>query len=351
MKFPTPKKGPAKQGLYDPSYEHDACGIGAVVHIKGLKSHSIVRQGLEVLVNLDHRGARGAEVCTGDGAGILIQMPHEFFSAVAPEDGITLPEPGAYAVGMVYLSPDDAAARRATKNASQKSSPKKARPFSAGAPCRPITPNSARRRFRLNLLCVNFSSDAATKSRKSRNPTLWFSSANFTSSASAPNTKSSTKTRPAASIFTCPACRLAPSSIKECSRRIRWIPIILTSATSAWFRRLPLVHSRFSTNTFPVVGSLASVSFHHSQRRNQHAARQRQLDARAPGASRHRGFRRRFAEDFPDCGQRFQRFGRVRQRAGISLSRRTPAGARGDDDDSGAVGQARKHERRQARVL
>ncbi len=111
MTFPaTQKPGyPPKQGLYDPSYEHDACGIGAVVHIKGHKSHSIVRQGLEVLVNLDHRGARGAEVCTGDGAGILIQMPHEFFSAALPEDNITLPEFGAYAVGMVYLSPDDEA--------------------------------------------------------------------------------------------------------------------------------------------------------------------------------------------------------------------------------------------------
>ena len=109
MTFPERRKPgyPARQGLYDPSYEHDACGIGAVVHIKGRKSHSIVQQGLEVLVNLDHRGARGCEVCTGDGAGILIQVPHEFFSAALSEEGVTLPEAGAYAVGMVYLTPDD----------------------------------------------------------------------------------------------------------------------------------------------------------------------------------------------------------------------------------------------------
>ena len=105
MTFPVSKKSaPAKQGLYNPKYEHDACGIGAVVHIKGQKSHSIVRQGLEILVNLDHRGARGAETSTGDGAGILIQMPHDFFAKVV--DGFSLPEIGAYAVGFLYLPKD-----------------------------------------------------------------------------------------------------------------------------------------------------------------------------------------------------------------------------------------------------
>ncbi len=107
MTFPTTKKGvPARQGLYDPRHEHDACGIGAVVHIKGAKSHSIVRQGLQILVNLDHRGARGAEVCTGDGAGILLQMPHDFFTSVV--EGFTLPEIGAYGVGFLFLPKDDA---------------------------------------------------------------------------------------------------------------------------------------------------------------------------------------------------------------------------------------------------
>ncbi|HEY0073320.1 MAG TPA: glutamate synthase large subunit, partial [Abditibacteriaceae bacterium] len=110
MTFPQTKPGspvrrtPAKQGLYDPRHEHDACGIGAVVHIKGQKSHSIVRQGLEILVNLDHRGARGAETCTGDGAGILIQMPHDFFASAV--EGFSLPEVGAYGVGFLYLPAD-----------------------------------------------------------------------------------------------------------------------------------------------------------------------------------------------------------------------------------------------------
>ena len=97
---------PAKQGLYDPQREHDACGIGFVVNIKGAKSNEIVRQGLTVLENLDHRGARGAEPNTGDGAGILMQVPHRFLTKVCAECGISLPAPGQYAVGMVFLPPE-----------------------------------------------------------------------------------------------------------------------------------------------------------------------------------------------------------------------------------------------------
>jgi glutamate synthase domain-containing protein 2/glutamate synthase domain-containing protein 1/glutamate synthase domain-containing protein 3 len=97
---------PPKQGLYDPKNEHDACGIGFVVHIKGQKSNKIVTQALEVLCNLDHRGARGSEPETGDGAGILMQIPHRFFQSACEGIGIELPWPGKYGVGMVFLSPD-----------------------------------------------------------------------------------------------------------------------------------------------------------------------------------------------------------------------------------------------------
>src|SRR5439155_1909374 len=100
----TPRTGPpAKQGLYDPQFEHDSCGVGFVVNIKGRKSHEIIRQGLQVLWNLDHRGACGCEANTGDGAGILIQPPHQFLKLVAREARLTLPAPGEYGVGMVFL--------------------------------------------------------------------------------------------------------------------------------------------------------------------------------------------------------------------------------------------------------
>ena len=97
---------PPKQGLYDPQFEHDACGVGFVVNVKGRRSHDIIRQGLTILENLDHRGAVGSEPNTGDGAGILLQMPHEFFRSVCPPLGINLPEPGFYGVAMLFTSPE-----------------------------------------------------------------------------------------------------------------------------------------------------------------------------------------------------------------------------------------------------
>jgi len=98
---------PPRQGLYDPANEHDACGVGFVVNLHGSKSHQIVRQGLEVLENLTHRGACGCDPLTGDGAGILIQTPHDFFAAVAPQAGIKLPGPGDWAVGNLFLPPSE----------------------------------------------------------------------------------------------------------------------------------------------------------------------------------------------------------------------------------------------------
>ena len=94
---------PEKQGLYDPQFEHDACGVGFVCQMKGQRSHEIVEQALTILVNLDHRGACGCEKNTGDGAGILMQVPHTFLRKVA---GVELPEPGQYGVGMIFSSPD-----------------------------------------------------------------------------------------------------------------------------------------------------------------------------------------------------------------------------------------------------
>jgi glutamate synthase (NADPH/NADH) large chain len=97
---------PAPQGLYHPRNEHDACGMGLVASIRGEKSHDIIRKGLEVLINLTHRGAAGCDPETGDGAGILIQIPHVFFARECGELGMQLPEAGAYGVAMVFLPVD-----------------------------------------------------------------------------------------------------------------------------------------------------------------------------------------------------------------------------------------------------
>ena len=103
---------PIQQGLYDPRQEHDACGVGFVAHIKGKQSHDIVSQGLQILENLTHRGAVGADPLAGDGAGILLQIPDAFLRAQCAARGVVLPEIGSYGVGMLFL-PRDAAARAA----------------------------------------------------------------------------------------------------------------------------------------------------------------------------------------------------------------------------------------------
>jgi glutamate synthase (NADPH) large chain len=98
----------AQGGLYQSAHEHDACGVGFVAHIKGQKAHSIVTQGLKILENLDHRGAVGADKLMGDGAGILIQIPDEYYRAEMAEQGVELPPVGEYGVGMIFLPKEHA---------------------------------------------------------------------------------------------------------------------------------------------------------------------------------------------------------------------------------------------------
>src|SRR5947199_1519151 len=109
--FPIPAP-PAAQGLYDPRDERDACGVGFVVDVKGRRSHTVLQKGMEVLINLLHRGACGCEANTGDGAGVLIQTPDAFFRKAV---SFTLPGAGAYGAGLVFL-PRDARDRETIQN-------------------------------------------------------------------------------------------------------------------------------------------------------------------------------------------------------------------------------------------
>ncbi|HLA21661.1 MAG TPA: glutamate synthase subunit alpha, partial [Pseudolabrys sp.] len=104
---PTADPGtPLAQGLYDPALDKDSCGVGFIADIKGRKSHLIVEDGLRILCNLEHRGAVGADPRMGDGAGILVQIPHKFFAKEAKRIGFTLPKPGEYAVGYLFMPTD-----------------------------------------------------------------------------------------------------------------------------------------------------------------------------------------------------------------------------------------------------
>ena len=104
---------PPRSKLYDPQYEHDNCGFGFVANVRGVASHDIVRKGIEILVNLVHRGACGCDPLTGDGAGLLLQIPHAFFAKETAALGFELPEPGRYGVGFAFLPQDDELRRRA----------------------------------------------------------------------------------------------------------------------------------------------------------------------------------------------------------------------------------------------
>jgi glutamate synthase domain-containing protein 2/glutamate synthase domain-containing protein 1/glutamate synthase domain-containing protein 3 len=110
-----PNVEPGPQGLYDPQYEHDACGVGFIADLKNRKSHRLIQDALQILLNLEHRGACGCEANTGDGAGILIQTPHRFFHAEAARLGINLPSPGEYGTGLVFLPRDPQDRQRCEK--------------------------------------------------------------------------------------------------------------------------------------------------------------------------------------------------------------------------------------------
>lgn len=102
---------PSRNGLYEPFYEHDACGVGFVANLSGDATHTIIRQGIQVLENLEHRGACGCDPETGDGAGMLLQLPHALFAREAESLKFSLPKKGEYAAGMMFL-PTDAEDRR-----------------------------------------------------------------------------------------------------------------------------------------------------------------------------------------------------------------------------------------------
>ncbi|MEE9570505.1 MAG: hypothetical protein V3W02_02285, partial [Gammaproteobacteria bacterium] len=117
MKLRTGLRMPAARGLYDPALERDSCGVGFVAQIKGQSSHQIIRDADHLLCRMDHRGARGAEANSGDGAGILTALPHDFLTRIAKDEfGTELPEPGKFAAGVVFL-PTDVAERDRCKAA------------------------------------------------------------------------------------------------------------------------------------------------------------------------------------------------------------------------------------------
>ena len=219
----------AAAGLYDPRFEHDACGVGFVADLSGRGGHDVVARALRVLCNLEHRGAQGGDPGTGDGAGILTQIPDEFFRASC---GFELPEAGAYAAGMAFFSAErhlvtPALARLAAAEGLTILGWREV-PFditACGDGARAVLPDV------LQMFVAG-----------ARASTAWNWSGWRSACASGPNT------RPGC---TSPACPPGPSCTRGCSPRPQLGPFYPDLSDPRYGSALALVHSRFSTNTFP----------------------------------------------------------------------------------------------------
>ena len=325
-----------------PQHEHDACGVGFVVDIKGRKSHAIVSQALQVLINLAHRGACGCEINTGDGAGILVQMPDTFLRKVAPAP---LPPLGEYGVGPglpAAATPSIARALEAAVRA--RSSPKKARRCSAGATCRPTTARSARAPSRSSR-----SSSRSSSARRARRPRR----SERRSARCFERKLYVIRKRVEHAVDQLAIADDARRSFYIVSlscRTLIYKGMLTADQIEPMFPDLTDPDLRVGAGAgppalqhqhVPVVAARAPVPLRRAQRRDQHAHRQHQLDAGPRRAARIEPLRRRPEEDPAGHPRRRQRHGDLRQRARVPGDDRAVAAARDPDDDPRAVAEPR----------
>ena len=202
------------QGLYDPRHEHDSCGVAFVVDVAGRRSHDVVARGRAALCRLDHRGARGAEPNTGDGAGVMIQIPDEFYRAVVDFE---LPPAGSYATGLVFLPTDAGAAARAVTGAGEVRRSSRAPRCSAGATCRSTRRASASPRWR-PCRASGRSSWPRAGSRDRRRPGRRAAGRAGAGAGRCSACASRPSGRPASAAWSCTSrrCPAARSSTREC---------------------------------------------------------------------------------------------------------------------------------------
>ena len=324
------------QGLYARSLEHDACGVGFVANIKGRASHAIVQQALLILHNLDHRGAIGADPLCGDGAGILVQIPDAFYRDELAKQQITLPPPGEYGVGMIFL-PRESASRLACEQELERTVRAEGQvvlgwrdvPVDRDMPMSPLV---REREPVIRQIFIGRGPDVMVPDALERKLYVIRKTASHKIQA--------LKLQHGKEYF-------VPSMS---TRTVVYKGLLLADQVGRYYADLrdprvvsaiALVHQRFSTNTFPVVGTRASVPPDRAQRRDQHRQGQLQLDPRArrrdvlAGAAR--GPRQALSADL----RRTVRHGLLRQRARAAGHERLPARPRDDDDDSRGLGAAR----------
>ncbi|TPW00753.1 MAG: glutamate synthase (ferredoxin), partial [Alphaproteobacteria bacterium] len=330
----------AAHGLYSPAHEHDACGMGFVADIQGRKSHLVIQQAIQALENLSHRGACGCDPLTGDGAGITIQVPDKFLRRVCGERGIALPPAGRYAVGMLFLPRDEARAQRCVDIVERIVAEEgqtllgwREVPVVPGE-CGPLARESLPR---LRHVFVGAAAQVADQEAFERK--LYVVRRRIED--------------------TCMRAGLGgDNNFYVCSlssRTLVYKGLLIAYQFARFFPDLgeadcesaiALVHSRFSTNTFPCWNRAhAPEPLHRAQRGDQHAARQRELDARASTAVPLRHVWQRHRETLAHHRRGRQRLGGLRQRAGTVDVHRAFVAARGDDDDPRGVAAPRDDER------
>ncbi len=336
---------PLRQGLYDPAHEHDSCGVGFVVNLKGVRSHQLVQQALEVLRNLEHRGAVGCDPNSGDGAGILLQIPHDFFRSECGEDLARLPAAGQLRGGDALPAPGRQrppplrAPRRTDRRrtrpevsrlahgADRQQPPRRggALPGAGDPPALRRPAARARRRDRLRAAPLRLppppDQHRARPGDRLRRDLLRLQ-------LLGPGHRLQGDAHPAA----------AP-------------PVLSRSAQPGDQERpgagpLALLHQHL-----PQLDPRPSLPLPRPQRRDQHPARQRQLDGGAPGAADRPAARRRLGEDPAGHRRGGQRLGDVRQLPRVPASLRPQPAPRGDDDGSRAVEPPWPDEPGEARLL
>ena len=302
---------PEAQGLYDPANEHDACGVGFVANMHNSKSHDIVRMGLEILLNLDHRGATGADPKAGDGCGMLVQIPHDFFVAKAKEAGFELPAPGRLRHRRDVPAQGRGRARRHRGDRRRRRSPRRAAPCSAGATCRSIPRGSAR------------ASSRASRRHPPRcsSPRLGRGPGHVRAPAVHPpqgdleqgvRPRGQALRRLLRRVDVVPDDRLQGPAARGTTRRLFQGP----RRPDVHFGARPGAPALLDQHV-PVVAAGPPVPLRRPQRRDQHAARQRQLDGGAPGLGLVRPLRRGHHQALADLLRGPVRHGVLRQRARI----------------------------------
>ncbi len=326
---------PGPVGLYDPRFEHDSCGVSFVANIKGARSHELVRTGLEALTNLAHRGATGAEADTGDGAGILVQVPDRFLRAVIDAD---LPPPGAYAVGLAFLPTDTVAAEKAEAAieaivAEEGLEVVAWRPVPVEPDCLGATARAAMPRFKHLVLADPGGARGIDLDRR-----VYVARKRIEHELDA---------------------EIATYFASLSARTLVYKGMLTTPQLAAFFPDLSderfesallLIHSRFSTNTFPTWPLAHPVPLHRPQRRDQHGAGQPELDAGARGDAGEPAAPRPRA-GVPDLHARRLGHRPLRRGARAAPPRRASDPPRRVDDDPGGVGERRRDGRRPAGVL